>query len=257
MLYRSGLRSAVPLLVILLTLYLLPAVPLFAQSARIVMVTEHWPPFRMNDEASPCGFSGIDIEVMDKLSQVLGVAIEIQRHPWARALELMRNGQADMITGIARTAEREEFMHYIPISYADVLPVFYTQKGKGHLVQSYEDLYGPSVGYSLKSAYFEPFNSDAKINKVGLSTEVQMLHVLALGRIDILIGTDPNMTYEVSRLGYRDVLEPTAWQPPAKTELFIALSRRSPVMERAGEIEGALRQLLEDGAIDAILGAYR
>lgn len=241
----------------LLTLFMSLSTPLFAQPAGIVMATEHWPPFRMNDEASPSGFSGIDIDVMDKLSQVLGVPIEIQRQPWARALEFMRNGQADMITGIARTQEREEFMHFIPVSYAAVRPVFYTQKGKGRLVQSYEDLYGPSVGYSLKSAYFEPFNSDARIKKVGLSTEVQMLHVLALGRIDILIGTDPNMAYEVSRLGYQDVLEPTAWQPSDRTELFIALSRRSPVMERAGEIERAMRQLLDDGTISTILGAYR
>jgi len=257
MLFRSGLRAVAPLLAILLTLYLLPAVPLFAQSAQIVMVTEHWPPFRMNDEASPSGFRGIDIDIMEKLSLVLGIPIEIQRHPWARALELMNNGQADMITGIARTAEREEFMHYIPLSYTAVRPVFYTQKGKGALIKSYEDLFGPSVGYSLKSAYFEPFNSDTRIRKVGLSNEVQMLHVLALGRVDVLIGTDPNMAYEVSRLGYRDVLEPTAWQPSAMTELFIALSRRSPVMDRAGEIERALRQLLDDGSIGAILSAYR
>ena len=254
---KPGFSSAGALLTILLPLSTLIFTSLFAQPARIVMVTEHWPPFRMNDEASPSGFQGIDIDIMEKLSLVLGTPIEIQRQPWARALELMRNGQADMITGIARTAGREEFMHYIPVSYAAVSPVFYTRKGKGALIRSYEDLLGPSVGYSLKSAYFEPFNSDTRIHKVGLSNEVQMLHVLALGRVDVLIGTDPNMAYEVSRLGYRDVLEPTSWQPSARTELFIALSRRSPAMDRAGEIERALRQLLDDGSIGAILGAYR
>lgn len=257
MLSRRRLNMALAFLAILLPLFAQFSTPLFAQPTRIVMVTEHWPPFRMNDDARPSGFRGIDIDVMEKLSQVLGVPIEIQRHPWARALELMRNGQADMITGIARTAEREEFMHYIPVSYASVRPVFYTQKGKGHLIQSYEDLYGPSVGYSLKSAYFEPFNSDTRIHKVGLSNEVQMLHVLALGRIDILIGTDPNIAYEVSRLGYHDAVEPTAWQPSNMTELFIALSRRSPAMGQAEEIERALRQLLEDGTVNAILGVYR
>ncbi len=211
----------------------------------------------MNDVNSPSGFRGIDIDITNKLSETLGITIEIQRHPWARALELMRNGQADMVTGTAFTPERETFMHYIPVSYYSVRPVFYTQKGKGKLIKSYEDLYGPSVGYSLNSAYFEPFNSDSKINKVGISTEVQLLQILALGRINITIGTDPNISYDVARLGYRDVLEPTTYQPPNKTELFIALSRKSGAMDLAQEIEQALRRLMTDGSIDKIIKEYR
>lgn len=229
----------------------------FGENTRIIMVTEHWPPFRMNDENSPSGFRGIDIDIIQKLSEAIGKPIDIQRHPWARSLEQMRSGRADMITGIAHTPERETFMHYVPVSYYAVRPVFYTQKGKGHLIQSYQDLYGPSVGYSLNSAYFEPFNSDSKIKKMGLSTEVQLLQVLALERIAVTIGTDPNISYEVARLGYRDVLEPTAYQPPNKTELFIALSRKSPVMALAQEIEQALRRLMANGAIDEIIKAYR
>jgi polar amino acid transport system substrate-binding protein len=221
------------------------------------MVTEQWPPFRINDEKSPSGFRGIDIDITNKLSEALGITIEIQHHPWARALELMRSGQADMITGIAYTPERETFMHYVPISYYSVRPVFYTQKGKGHLTQSYNDLYGPSVGYSLNSAYFEPFNSDTKINKVGLSKEEQLLQVLALGRIDIIIGTDPNISYDVARLGYRDVLEPTTYQPPNKTELFIALSRKSRAIDIAVDIEKVLRLLKANGYIDKIIKTYR
>jgi len=241
---------------ILILLLLLPGIG-SGQNRRLIMVTEQWPPFRMNDSNSPSGFRGIDIDITNKLSESLGISIDIQRHPWARALELMRSGQADMVTGIAYTPERETFMHYVPVSYYAVRPVFYTQKGKGHLIQSYKDLYGPSVGYSLNSAYFEPFNSDSKINKVGLSTEEQLMKVLALGRIDITIGTDPNISYDVARLGYRDILEPTSYQPPNKTELFIALSRKSGAIDFAQEIEQALRRLMTNGTIDKIINSYR
>ena len=117
------------------------------------MVTEEWPPFRINDESSSSGFRGIDIDIVNTLSEKLGVKIEIQRHPWAMSLALMRSGQADMITGAAYTVDRESFVNYIPISYSAVRPVFYTQKGKGSQIQSYQDLYGPSVGYSLILGY--------------------------------------------------------------------------------------------------------
>jgi hypothetical protein len=59
------------------------------------MATEHWQPFRINDENSPSGFRGIDIDIAIKLS--------------------------------------------------------------------YQDFHGPSVGYSLNSAYFKPFDSDSQI----------------------------------------------------------------------------------------------
>lgn len=228
-----------------------------SQDTRIIMVTEEWPPFRISDDASPSGFSGIDIDIAEKLSQALGIPIEIQHHPWARALELIRSGQVDIITGVAYSKERERFMYYVPVSYCSVRPVFYTLKGKGALIQSYEDLYGPSVGYSLNSVYFEPFDSDAKINKTGLSTEAQLLKVLALGRIEIIIATDPNISYEISRLGYRDVLEPAEYQPLEKTGLFIAVSRKSKALALAGDIEEALRRLMEEGTVEKIISSYR
>ncbi len=227
------------------------------QSQRIIMVTEHWPPFRINDAGSPSGFRGIDIDIVNKLSERLGIKIEIQRHPWARALALMRSGDADMITGVAFTEEREKFAYYIPISYYAVRPVFYTQKGKGSRIQTYQDLYGPTVGYSIHSAYFEPFDSDSKVEKIGLSTEIQLMKVLALKRIDVIIGTDPNISYDIARLGFQQTLEPTAYQPSGKTELFIALSRKSPVLAQAQEIEQVLRGLLSDGTIDEIVSKYR
>jgi len=229
----------------------------WAEPDRIVLVTEHWPPFRITDAASPAGFRGIDIEMVRKLSAALGIPIEVHHHPWARALEQMRNGQADLITGIAHTPEREAFMHYVKPSYCSVRPVFYTQKGKGDSIRSYEDLYGPSVGYSLKSAYFEPFNSDSRIRKKGLTNEVQMLHVLALGRVDLIIGTDPNMSYEVARLGYREAVEPTAYRPAVQTELYIAISRKSPAMALSRRIQEALGRLAAEGSIENILRKYR
>ena len=241
---------------LVLCLLLLPEM-VMGQRDRLVMVTEEWPPFRINDPQSPSGFKGIDIDIVERLATELGITIEIQRHPWARALEMMRDGQADMVTGAARTPEREAFMHYVPVSYSAVRPVFYTLKGKGSAIRSYRDLYGKNIGYSFLSAYFEPFNSDLKLNKIGLSTEQQLLQVLALKRIDLVIGTDPNISYDIKRLGYVDQLEPTVYAPADRTELFFTLSRKSPFINLAPRIEEVLRGLLAEGSIKKILEHYR
>jgi polar amino acid transport system substrate-binding protein len=227
------------------------------ESTRIIMVTEHWPPFRIIDDASPSGFRGIDIEIAEKIAEATGTTIDIQHHPWARALEQMESGEADLITGIAYTEERATFLHYIPVAYSEVHPVFITSKDKASTIRTYEDLHGPSIGFSLNSAYFEPFDSDPKIKRMGFSTENQLLKVMTLGRVDVIIGTDPNITYEINRLDDGSKLAPTEYRPAQKTELYFALSRKSPAMEFADEIETALRRLVDTGIVETILESYR
>lgn len=228
-----------------------------SENTHIIMVTEDWPPFRISDDASPSGFRGIDIDIADKIAEAIGCTIEIRHHPWARALEQMKSGQADLITGVAYTEERAAFLHYIPVAYSEVRPVFITSKSKASTISTYADLHGPSIGYSLNSVYFEPFDSDPRINRVSFSTEAQLLKVMALERIDVIVGTDPNISYEIKRLNYGAQLTPTAYQPDEKTQLYFALSRKSPAMELAEKIESVLQQLVNTGAIDAIQNAYR
>jgi polar amino acid transport system substrate-binding protein len=225
--------------------------------AKLVMVTEEWPPFRMNNAQAISGFVGIDIDLMARLEKLLGVPIEIQRHPWARALEMMKLGQADLITGIAYTEERALFIKYAPTPYLEVSPVFFARKGNGAGVRTYDDLYGKSIGFSTNSFYFEPFNSDDRLRKVGLSTEVQILQMLALGRLDLAIGTDPNISWDIGRLGYRDALEMTVYKPPVKTELYLGMSLRSPSVHLVPAIDEAIRRMKADGTIAAIAAKYR
>lgn len=227
------------------------------QPAKLVMVTEVWAPYRMNDPASASGFRGIDIDLMTVLESRLGIPIEIRRVPWARALEMMREGQADLITGIAKTAERAEYMKYVPTSYSAVRPMFFAQKGKGATVRGYGDLLGKSIGMSLHSSYFARFDADTALNKVGLSTEEQILKMLALGRIDLAIGTDPNLSWDISRLGFRGTLEPTVWQPADNTPLYLAVSLKSSAVDLVERIDGIVRALLSDGSIERITSAYR
>lgn len=227
------------------------------ESTRIIMVTEDWPPYRIIDDNSPSGFRGIDIDIVDKISEAVDVSVEIKHYPWARALQQMKSGEADLISGIAYTEERAVFLHYIPVVYSEVRPVFITLNSMASEISTYEDLHDPSIGYSLNSVYFEPFDSDPKINRMGFPTEAQLLKIAALGRIDIIVGTDPNISYEIRRLNYSDRLAHTAYQPSEKTQLYFAISRQSPAIDLAEKIESVLEQLVETGAIEVIQNAYR
>jgi polar amino acid transport system substrate-binding protein len=251
------MTTRTPRLLLTIVFLLVSATVITANDGRMLVVTERWPPFRVEDPQSRHGFTGIDIDILILMEEELGLTIEVQRHPFARCLEMIRSGRADLITGIAYTEERAAFIAYIPTSYWSVRPVFYTQAGRGHEITAYEDLYDCSIGYSLDSAYFEPFNSDPGLDKVGVSTEQQLLEMLALGRIDVTIGTEPNIGYDIAVAGLRDSLEPTAYAPEIETPLYFGLSPVSPFIDLADEIEAFLQRLVAGSELDRIGERYR
>lgn len=239
---------------LLLALVLLP----FWASAgeKIIMVVEIWPPYRIGS-ADAKNISGIDIDIIKRMETALGYTIEMQRHPFARSLEMIKTGQADLITSIAKTPEREQFINYIPTSYSSVGPVFYAQKALADKIKSYEDLYRYNIGYSLDSAYFEPFNSDTKLHKTGISTEKQLLDMLVLGRLDVIIGTNPNLAYDVNRHGYKDKIRSTAYVPSVKTPLYFGTPKGTKHKELAAKIDLFFKEIIKSGEMEQILNRYR
>lgn len=222
----------------------------------IQVVTEIWPPFRIGNPDQPETISGIDIDLLDKIAPRLGVTYRIQRLPWARCLEFMRSGQADMITGLAHTPERAEFIRYSAIPYHTVSPAFFVQTGTGRRIRTYRDLLPFSIGYSLKSAYFEPFDSDENLRKVGVSTETQLIRMLSLGRLDVIIGTNANVEHDLGVMGLRSQIERTAYQPDRHTDLYVGISRKSPLMSRAEEVDQIVLHILRTGRLLPVLETY-
>lgn len=191
------------------------------------------------------------------MAEELDLEIEVQRHPFARALEMIRDGSADMITGVAYTKKRNAFILFVPTPYGTVGPIFYTQKGRGYQVQNYADLAGLKIGYSINSAYFEPFNSDKTLHKIGISTEEQLIRMVALNRLDVTIGTNPNLPYDVNRLNLKDKVEQCHYVPEQQINLYIGLSRKKHDKMLQGRIDAFIRQMLESGEIQKIMTTYR
>jgi len=229
----------------------------FADDKTYIADFETWVPFRIADSSSASGFKGLDIEILNELSEKLKIKIQVRRSPWARSLENIKTGESDIITGVAYTDERAEYIDYVEPSYYSVNPVFYVQKGKGHLIKKYSDLYSCSIGYSIKSAYFEPFNSDSKLNKVELSTETQLIKMLVLGRVDVIIGTNPNLAYDLLQSGNSLKVEPVYYIPPKTTKLYIGLSKKSPLTARKKDIEKVINDMLRENRIKKIMTNYR
>lgn len=221
-----------------------------------IAVMEVWPPFRIQVQGNGDQYAGIDIDLIAMVAEKLGATIHVKRLPWARCLDFIKSGQADMITGLAYTVERAEYTQYLSEPYYTVRPRFFVRAGNGHRIKTYSDLYQFKIGYSIGSAYFEPFNSDDKLEKVGVSTERQLIEMLLNEHLPVIIGTDCNVAYDLALAGAREKVDQAVYVPEKKTDLYVGLSKNSSIIRKRPQIEIIVRDLIESGAVARIVDKY-
>jgi len=161
----------------------------------------------------------------------------------------LQQGKADLMTGLARAAEREAYIRYLPRPYYACAPRFYTARERAPALRSYAQLSGLNVGQVLGSAYFEPFDSDQSLRKIAVNNESQLLEMLARGRLDAVIGTDCQVDYELRDPRWAARIVKAQFRPAARTELFIGFSRQRPLQAEYSRVEQALEQLHAEGWI--------
>lgn len=219
-----------------------------------LLVTDFWPPFRIEGENG--AMQGIDIELIAKLETRLKIKIRVQRVPWVRALGMMRDGTADLMSGLARTQERETFILYQAPAYAEIRPAFYQLATNAQPIKRYEDLASTRIGFTRGSVYFEPFDSDNALNKLSATDETQLLRMLLGRRFDVIVGSDLQVDYELRQRGFASEVVKAAYRPAKTTPLYFGISRKSPLAAEASELGRALAELQADGTIAAILARY-
>lgn len=247
------MNSRIGSLAVILFIVLLPQSMAFAMD-QMVVVTDYWPPFRIQ---SGHEITGIDKDLMAEISKRMRVEVVFQREPWARCLLDMEDGTADMMTGLAKTPEREKYIVYSDIPYYSCAPAFYERKGrKGAPIKTYGDLYNFAIGYTRDSAYFEPFNSDKKLRKIAGNNEAQLVEMTKEGRMDVFIGTDCQVDYDLAQRGLTDRITKTPYRPDVHVDLYVGVSRESPLVHRMDEINQILKDMVESGMIKGIADTY-
>ncbi|WP_256662349.1 ABC transporter substrate-binding protein [Pseudomonas sp. F(2018)] len=218
------------------------------------VVTDYWPPFRMQGAGGR--LEGLDIDLLDELQRRTGLRFEVRLQPWARALEDMRRGQADLMTGLARTPEREQYIDYLEPTYHACAPRLYGAPERA-AIGDYAQLGGMRIGYVLQSAYFEPFDSDAALHKIGVKNEEQLLQMQLRGRVELMIGTDCQVDFQLRDPMLSRQLVKLAYLPPAQTRLYVGLARGGRGAAERELLSRTLQQLLQDGWMERAAQRYR
>jgi len=214
-----------------------------------------WQPFTIGNKPP---FSGIDVDVAREIAKDLGAKLFLQYCPFKRCLAKAEKGDLDLISGIAYNDERATYLDYIrEESYGAVEVAFYVKAGNRDILETYDDLKGMEVGMVRSSHYFEPFNSDTSLKKYEAHVEALLLPLLDSGRLQAIIGTNPNLAYQALQLGYKGKFEVSAFSPGISVPIYFAFSQKSSLRKLKPRIVQILINMKNDGRMNAIYDRYR
>lgn len=225
--------------------------PIFSRDFTIGVDT--WVPFIFVNENK---FSGISIDYIKELTKRMDVNLVIKHIPWARSLKMLKYGQIDAVINMVETKERKEYITFTNPPYIELTTRFYIHKDSKNLIKTYEDLYKYQVGTVRASAYFEPFNSDKKIDKYGITTESQLLAMLVKKRFDVIIGTDPQVDYEIAQRGFKKFITKTSYTPKNRVLIRVGISKKSPFLKELDTINNYTKEIINEGLIEKYRAKY-
>ncbi|MGB6189427.1 MAG: transporter substrate-binding domain-containing protein [Aeromonas molluscorum] len=222
--------------------------------AMLTVATDVWPPFRILK--SDGSFEGLDVDILAALARHIDVPIKVERFPWGRALHRMQTGQVDLMIGLAKTPERTVFIDYLQPAYYQCRPAFYAEPLLAAQIRRYGDLAHHEVGYVLKSVYFNPFDGDRALEKHGVATEEQLLGMVSRGHLPLMIGTDCQVDYALSRANPAGLIK-TRYRPDKPVTLYLGMSKHSRALPLKGKLEAALSEMVASGEIGRLAERYK
>ncbi|MBF0185299.1 MAG: response regulator [Magnetococcales bacterium] len=183
-----------------------------------------WPPFVFIDHKGH--FSGISAGYVHALSHRLGITFEpIQGLTWVQALEKIKQGEIDMLPAVARSPEREKFLHFTEpfISF----PVVIAVHQQGGFISGLDSLAGQQVGVVRGYITHERLqNEHPELSLQPFDSLADGLQALEQRHIAAMVDNLGAMSYEIRRLRLAQVK--IAAPTPYTFELSMAVRKDWP-----------------------------
>ncbi|HOP27988.1 MAG TPA: transporter substrate-binding domain-containing protein [Spirochaetota bacterium] len=216
------------------------------------------PPYMIDVDDESRELSGIDIDIMREIAKRGGYEIRFIRAPWKRVIELIKNGDADMLSSTYLTPERKKHMLYFDRPYLRSLPIaFYYRKDSKIKIEKYTDLYAFSeIGVLRGASYFRRFDTDPKINRVEISTQEQLYPMLIHRRINIMAGYVPTENYFIQKYRCQNTVARSEYVYNEPSNVYMAISRKSVLIKKYYKLNSINTALYNEGFIKKTVSAY-
>jgi len=200
-------------------------------------------------------YVGKNIEIIRLLANTLSKKLKFLKCPVARCLAMIKQGQADMIVAIRKTPAREKYIGYLnrPFVIQHFPLRFYLPFDSKLQIKSVQDLNNLSIGVLRGSSYFDEFDHNNKLKKIAVTNQGQLIKMLLSKRIDTFLEREETIIPLVDKETYKTKLKFAQYQYDKSVNSYIGISKKSPFHEDINMISYKLAELLDSGAIDAIM----
>lgn len=241
-------------IVVFLALFLSTSLCIGAEDTPYTIVEDPWPPYTYG-KAGSAPQRGLAVELMQTLFERLHVPIRLELLPWKRCIMLARSGQVDALMLTVKTSRRQEFFYFTEPFFSNSI-VFLYRRGDSFSWDSFKDLKKYRLGLVRGSDYSQEF-TDAiareNLDVQRVETIRQNLDKLLVNRIDATPVLDV-VAGELIKMNprFQDKFSFAA-KPLKTTEMHMALSRKSKIMNIADQIDATIREMKKDGTVEAIM----
>lgn len=163
----------------------------------IVRGDGNYPPFEMVSHGQ---LTGLHIELVNLIARQLGDTVHWQSVPWTRAQSMLRSGEADAITFMSQTPERERYAIFLPdAALSTTRSAFITlagTSGRYHWNGDLAALRGIPIGVLKGYAYSREFDNDPSLTKrLVVGGNEQLLQMLKAERFALAVGDVEQFRY--------------------------------------------------------------
>ena len=213
----------------------------------LVMATNAtFPPYEYVDGED---YAGIDVEVAQAIADELGMELEIQDIDFNSIIPAIESGKADVgIAGMTKTPEREKNVNFSE-SYATGIQSIIVKEDSD--IASPDDLEGVKIGVQESTTghiYCEDdYGAD---NVIAYTAGANAIEALKTGKVDaVVIDNQPAKEFVKANEGLK-VLDTDY----VEEEYAIAIAKDNE--ELLEKVNGVIKQMKEDGTLQAILDKY-
>jgi polar amino acid transport system substrate-binding protein len=201
-----------------------------------------FPPFSYPNDPNRQGV--VDI-IYERLGEIAGVKFDVQSYPYPRVIESMKTGLLDVAI-IFKNKSIQNFVTYVAeVSKSKVIIL----PSRGLNLNSYDDLYALHSIAVLRNANFESrFDSDGKLNKFTMIDYEQGLKMMALGRMDAIVGSKSgleesikSLEFDTSKFGKPFILSNKEW--------WLHVSTKSKYQYLIPELKKAVQLIYSDNLV--------
>ncbi|MDJ0623102.1 MAG: transporter substrate-binding domain-containing protein [Desulfocapsaceae bacterium] len=202
------------------------------------------------------GLEGVCVEIVENISEAMGLRLEYVEFPWKRLLLSAQKGEVDAIMPLFKTAERQKYLKFenLILAYEEVN--FFVNKNSPLIeVNSHEALFQHLIGVVSGYSYGKLFDSRHDLKTVVTQNDNHLLKMFANNRFPVGIGNRFVIAHNATLLGVMDnvvFLNP----PLSKEPLYMGFTRNGEKAHLTGRFSRNLEQFKKSERYQKIVVKY-